>query len=349
MTIDKMKVEFNSITIQKSRKLKKIHASRMHELILTYSGEEFERFIFEWLKFCKNKINESSDVYKIGGTGDKGIDIFYKNKDEVVYYQAKQYNRQLNINDVVDICVKILWYASKEEIPEPSKIYIVSSKGIQSKLLKTFNNKAELKVKIITNLVDSLNRIKIDYVDEELKMVKSFIESQDFSMVDTIDADVIALEYYKSDIGPVRFIKEQPFKFRKTIKRESYSEDKFVAQIKSIYPQGKIQTKVLSDAKNDYYSCLCLKETDKYLFGDNCEFNSAKEEVYQGVNMLFYNKTDSNDRYVECLKQATQLSISDSALGDNSLGIVNNSDRKGFCHYLVNEERISWVTDDEEN
>ena len=62
--------------------------------------------------------------------------------------------------------------------------------------------------------------------------------------------------------------------------------------------------------------------------------------------MLFYNKA-LEERYIECLKQATQLRISNSALGDNALDIINNADRKGMCHYLVNEEKISWVDKDE--
>ena len=347
MSVDKKQVALNKITIPKGKKAKRIHFAKMHEVILTYSGEEFENFIFEWLKFCKQQLNEKTLIYRIGGPGDKGIDIYYQNNNEVVYYQAKQYNKALSLNDVIDICVKIFYYVSKEEIPMPTKVRIVSSKGINSKQIQTFTNKAQLKAIVVSDFNASLNRMNIKHTDEELAKAIRLLEDIDFSMIENIDVDEIILDYYKSDLGTARFYKDQPFRFRKKIEWGGYDEDKFVLQIKSIYPNIKIQKTVVSDAKNDYYSCLCLKETDKYLFGNNCEFDAAIEEVFQGINMLFYNNKALEERYVECLKQATQLRISNSALGDNALDIINNADRKGMCHYLVNEEKIGWVDKDE--
>lgn len=89
MDFEIKQIKYEEINVPKIRKQDRMPANQMVEILSTYSGEEFEKFIFEWLKFCKKEIDKNSSIYKIGGTGDKGVDIYYKNADKVIYYQAK--------------------------------------------------------------------------------------------------------------------------------------------------------------------------------------------------------------------------------------------------------------------
>lgn len=349
MSLNKEKINFNNIVIPKIKKINRIPESKMVEELTTYSGNDFEMFIFEWLRFCKKEINSNSLLFRIGGTGDKGIDIYYKNNNKVVYYQAKQYNHQLTLHEIIDIVSKIMWYVYKGQIDNPDKIYIVSSKGITPNTIKVLKNGNELLNEVLKQIPQSLKRNNISYEKKELPDFLTFLNKQNLNMVKNIDVNEIVYDYYKSELGPVRFYKQEPFRFRIKIKKEDYNKEKFVSEIEKVFKNSKRKTDIISDAKDNYYSCLCLKETDKYLFGNNEEFELAKEDLYQAVNMLFYNNLSSQDSYINCLNKATQANINNSVLGEVGLNIINNSDKKGLCHYLVNEDKLKWEMDNEEN
>lgn len=233
------------------------------------------------------------------------------------------------------------------EIENPTLIYIVSSKGITSSTLKLFEDINELRMQVIQSASKSLKKNKISFTDESLENFLSFLKNQDYSIIKNIDIDVIAFDYYNSELGSTRFYKKEPFRFRVNITKNDFSDETFINQIKNIYNHSNKLNQIISDAKDNFYSCLCLKETDKYLYGNNDEFDLAKEEVYQNVNMLFYNEDKATDTYVKCLDKSTQTIINTSLLGVNGLNLVNNSDKKGFCHYLVNESKLKWEQKDE--
>lgn len=347
MSLVREEIQFNKITIPKIKRENRIPESKMINYISTFSGNEFEMFIFEWLKFCKKDIDENSLLFRIGGTGDKGVDIYYKNCNKTIYYQAKQYNHQLALHEIVDIVVKIFWYVKSGQLDSPDVINIVSSQGITSKTNGVIVNSIKLKESIIQGVEKSLDRLSIKYEQKNLESFIEYLKELDFSMIKILSIDEIIYDYYQSNLGTVRFYKQEPFRIRIPVKRESYDEEEFVKQIKSIFQESKQQIKIISDAKDNYYNCLCLKETDKYLFGNNKEFEIAKEEVYEGVNMVFYNDDEDIQHFVDCLKQATNTNISSSVLGTSGLNIADNSDKKGICHMLVNDGRLKWETKNE--
>lgn len=234
----------------------------------------------------------------------------------------------------------------KGKISEPSEINIVSSKSISQSVLKMFEDPSFSRNEIINGMQKSLDRIKIKTLSNERDDFQNYLSKQNIA-IKFLDIDTIIFDYYNSSFGTVRFQKQEPFRYRISIEKENYDDQKFVSQIKKIYP-GKKQNKIISDAKDNYYSCLCLRATDQYLFGNNNEFELAKDDVYQGINMLFYNVTDVQQAFISCLYKATQVKTM-SILGDVGLNIINNSDKKGFCHLLVNEGKISWENEHEDN
>ncbi len=348
MSVVKEKIHFNKIIIPKIKKENRIPESKMINYVSTFSGNEFEMFVFEWLKFCKKDINENSLIFRIGGTGDKGVDIYYKNSNKTIYYQAKQYNHQLALNEVIDIVVKIFWYVKAGQLDSPDIINIVSSQGITSRTKSIITDPIKLKESVIKEVSNSLKRIPIKYEEKYLAVFINYLSKIDFSIVKIISIDEIIYDYYQSNLGTVRFYKQEPFRIRINTKRDSYDEEEFIKQIRNVFQESKQQMKIVSDAKDNYYNCLCLKETDKYLFGNNEEFELAKEEIYQGVNMLFYTDDEDKQHFVDCLKQAASVTIYSSVLGVSGLNIADNSDKKGICHMLVNEGKLKWETGNEE-
>ena len=340
-------IKFASINIPKIKKENRIPEQNMVDILTTYSGEEFELFILEWLKFCKKRLSEKSLIMRIGGTGDKGVDIYYKDEKSIVYYQAKQYNHQLKKNEVYDIIIKIYWYCFKGENPEPSDIYIVSSKGVDRSAVYAFSEFDLLKRNLLLECKKILNRLKINF--DSIEEFKEYLSKKDLSIIKNLDINDVVLDYYNSEYGTIRFHKQEPFRKRVLAKNQNNEEDKFIVQLKNIYKDNpKKLKKILSDAKENYYSSLCLKETDKFLFGNTEEFDLAKEDIYEGVNMLFYNSDNDADNYVKCLQQVIHVPCSNSVLGMSGLNIISNSDKKGICHHLVNDGKIEWENNQNE-
>lgn len=341
------KIEFNSISIEKIKKNQRIEKSNMIRTISSYSGAEFEQFLLEWLKFCKNKINENSFIAKVGGTGDKGIDIYYKNEEEVIYYQAKQFDHPLNRSEIIGIVMKILWYVNGKEIDLPTKLFIISSKSISVKALVLFKNKELIKDELLTNLESYAKDYNKNISDSELKNLYNFINSLRFDFVDYIEIDQIILEYYNSDFGSIRFNKSTTLKYVSDIPRSNYEQEEFVVQLSNLFDGDKKKNEVLNDAKNSFYSSLCLMEAEKYLFGNNSEFKVAKDEIYEGINNIFYQDKDEKSKYFDCLSQAINIDPNPSYLASAELNLIKNTDKKGICHQLVNDGRISWEDKDE--
>ena len=68
--------QFNEIVFPNLNDSEKADFGRATNFISSYDGEEFENFILEWLKYCRQKLQPNTLIARIGGTGDSGIDIY---------------------------------------------------------------------------------------------------------------------------------------------------------------------------------------------------------------------------------------------------------------------------------
>lgn len=153
--------QFEHINLPKLNKSQKTSINIATNIVSGYSGEEFEQFVLEWLKYCRKKIEKGSVLGRIGGTNDYGIDIYEKNGDEVYYYQCKRYSKQLTEPQTREIIVKVLWHAFKLRIEKPNELEIIAFKGFNKKTLSLFGNKLKLKDNVIENINESLKDINI--------------------------------------------------------------------------------------------------------------------------------------------------------------------------------------------
>lgn len=332
------KIDFEKIVAPALTEEHKIEYNNAFSTIRTYSGEEFEFFVLEWLKYGKNALSTSSFIAKVGGTKDKGIDIYYANDGLTYYYQCKQYNQQLTLPEVEEIIVKILWYSFLKEIPKPTNIFIIAANSVNIKAAKMLSEISALKEDVIVNLEKILLRFGIEKPDPDFAL---YVNSINFDIVKKIDIEEIIKSYYNSEYGKLRF-KTAPKRIKRIkITQENYAYEEFHKQLVEITPK-KHQLSILNTANGNYYSALCLKETDNYLFGNNDEFERLKEEIFQTIESLTYRiYSDDFDRYTEIISESAKANTNFSLL-DRELNIIENSDKKGVCHILVNEHKIAW-------
>ena len=79
---------------------------------------------------------------------------------------------------------------------------------------------------------------------------------------------------------------------------------------------------------------------------DSQQFVVLKEEIYNGIIDTHEQEYDNGyKRLQEDLKQATVTNTSKSML-DSKLHCIGNSERKGVCHMLVNDNKLRRVNEE---
>ncbi len=336
--------QYNEIALPKLDKNQKASINIATNIVSNYSGEEFEQFILEWLKYCCKKIDNGSVLGRIGGTGDYGIDIYEKTNDIVTYYQCKRYSKPLTEPQTREIIVKVLWHAFNQRIEKPNKLVIIAFKGFNKKTLTLLGNRVKLKESVIQNADETLKDINVN--DNSAFFIEYINNLDSFDFITTIDIDTIVAEYCLSKYCQFRFLSGAKVEVERVIlPKGEYSKEKFCKELMNITTTKK--ERVLLTAKDQYYSALCLEETDRYLYGLDEEFLKFKEEVSSVIEPARQRNYDSlSDRHLAIIESAMSTNPSNVAL-DYDLHIVTNKDKAGVCHIMVNEGTLSWENEDE--
>ncbi len=325
--------------------------------------DSFEQFTLEWLFGCKKA--KYSSIKRIGGTGDKGRDVVgYYSDGAVDYYQCKHYNTGLAPTNYYLELGKLCYYTYKGEIPVPKEYFIIASNDVGSSLQDLIDNPPKLLDNLIKNW-DSYCKSKITKTEDVLlgKPLLDYINSFDFTIIKTYPIAQIVDEYLDTIYGNIRFGGRRlnfpaPLKPTDTIEvvempyisalLEAYSDELKVKidTAKSLEAYGHY-FKHLNRQRKDYYSAETIRRFVRDTLTDSQQFDILKEEIYNGIIDTHEQKYDSGyKRLVEDLKQASVTNTSKSML-DSKLHCIGNSERKGVCHMLVNDEKLRWVNNDE--
>lgn len=101
--------------------------------------------------------------------------------------------------------------------------------------------------------------------------------------------------------------------------------------------------------RQNYYDAesICRGVRDAFDFKEyEHQFSELKNDLYNGICDVVEDEHDNGfERLREVLKQALLISLDRYDLA--RLGIIGNGHRKGICHLLVNDGRLTWVNQDE--
>ena len=341
-------IDLSKINLPKLEENEKIGFEAKKYINASYSPSDFEAFICEWVKFCKYK-GKTISIYNVGGTGDHGIDIdvFCDAKD--IIYQCKKYQSPLDVSQIKTIITKALWYYFIDhEGSYPSEINIVALNDFSVKGMKLFEDKDKLKEEILKYYIQALDNESIDHSDSmKLDKFYEYLKLFDYNLTFQSGIDTIIKDYCTSEIASFRFRD-------KKVNITRINVDEIVDSLPKIYEEQikdvLDETQMDDDTKNDYlniaakefYSACSLRETCYYFFGEYDEYEKVENDILAQINLVRFNFFDSKfTRMQEILAKAMNTQTSDSYL-DYSLHIVNNNDRKGTCHWLVNNGKFKW-------
>ena len=266
-----------------------------------------------------------------------------------IIYQCKRYKSPLTESQVKTIIVKVLWYYFKDHVNKyPSEINIVALNDFREPCMVLFENKANLKKEILSYYIQALENEKIVCSDtSELSKFYNYLNGFDYALTFQCGIDTIIKDYCTSEIATFRFKDKKPNITRINVDEKVSSLPKvYEEQIKEVLHETALsetnKLEYLNIASKEFYSACSLRETCFYFFGEYTEFNKIEEDIMAQINLIRFNEFDSKFKRMQSfLSEAVNTQTSDSFL-DYSLHIVNNNDRKGTCHWLVNNGKFKW-------
>ncbi len=333
--------------------------------IFLYSPNEWEEFTEEWLE---NKENKYIEIEKLGGAGDKGRDVVaYINKDNPDYkwdcYQCKHYQSALSPSDVWIEFAKIIYYTFISDYPILNKYYFVAPKGIGSKLTNLLKNQKVLQEELILNWDQycKKNITKTKEIPLEGALL-SYCKNFNFLIFDKIQIKTVIKEYKEDKPKYVkRFGGGLPSREKvSSIPNElQHYEIRYTKQLTKAYNSDNTKNKFentddfkghesyhghFSRARESFHTAEQLRNFSRDNLGEEA-FDELQYEIYQKIVDLAVDNSVSNGfkKVKNIESEAMGLPIQSNALKTRCVTI----DKKGICHQLVNDKKITWIKDDE--
>lgn len=320
------------------------------------SPDDWEIITEQWASTLAGKY---SRVQRLGGSGDKGVDIvgFYNDEDffsDWDNYQCKHYKTSLSPSHVTVEIGKLIYHCFKEAYAPPLNYFFVAPFGIGSTLSYLILNPDELKEDTRENW-DKRCKSKITST-EEVKLegeILKYFESFDFSIFDSVLPRELLEGHAKTQYHSIYFGGGLPARDKADSPPEKIdkSEIRYISQLFEAYSESKGKTlsdlrDLDDDLKEDfnrqrerYYHAESLRNFARDNVPDGT-FDNLKDEIYHGVvDKCNINYPNGLVRMRETLSQASQLNPASNPLVE----VLKIPDKTGICHHLSNDDKLIWV------
>jgi len=325
------------------------------------SPDEWEILTEEWLDM--KPVYRS--IERIGGAGDMGRDViaYISNPKEKPKgyewdcYQCKHYSKPLSPSDIWTEFGKIIYYTFKKEFPVPNNYYFVAPQGIGMSLSNLLQDDTKLK--------EAVRDAWKKYCQDEITKTESiplkddllaYFNTFDFSIFDKVTPKTIVEEHKKHSNHLLRFGGGLPSRIAIEIPLlEKDTKLRYIEQLVKAYNSDS--TDVIQDVKhiegskynrhfNDSRKSFYKAEELRALTRDNLTeqvFEDFKEDVYDGV----INKSEEDFESGYTKVKAVESEASKIIIDSNPLTeACRPADKKGACHHLINDKKISWIEDE---
>lgn len=328
--------------------------------IYFYSPNEWEVFITEWATGVAVSYRQ---IKQLGGSGDRGVDVAAFKTDRGLEdswdcFQAKHYDRSLNVSDAFIEMLKIFHGVVDSFYCLPDRYVFVAPRGCGATLNRLLSKPTELKKKFL-ELLDTRGAATRLYTEPALRSIRELAESTDFSIFQSLEFNEMLDTHRKTPYFAARFGSALPA--RPTVEQApmypSPSEAIYVKKLVDIYSEQDPAScsdvdSVTAHAKHGphlqrqreaFYNAEALRlyARDSVPGGT---YELLQDDIYNGVvDIAETNYPSGLDRLRAVLTQSGQLDLGAHTLISVSL----LKDRHGICHQLANADKLTWVDIDE--
>ena len=326
--------------------------------LMLYSPDNWEEFIYEWVQSQKAKY---AQVLRFAGPGDMGIDVAaFTDKNGLLgvwdNYQCKHYDKPLTPGNAAGEIAKILWHSFNKKYAPPRKYYFIAPLECGLNLKKLLAKVPDLRDHVIANWdTQCANAITSRQTVALAGNFRTYVEVFDFSifsqrtLLEVLDEHRAGTSYYAVRFGgglPDRPTVSPP------VYQPEESGSRYIQQLFEAYGDhtksnvvnldGLATRQDLSEHFNRQREFFYHAEALRNFARDTVPtgtFEELQTEVHAGV--LDVEAAAHADGYVRMnavTQAATALQLTSNAL----ISVVKVQDRKGMCHQLANEDRLTW-------
>lgn len=329
---------------------------RPSQILYSYEANEWEGFIEEWAEGFDPPYIQ---VVPLGGAGDMGRDIIGHIDDARPYscdvFQCKHYAHPIRPSEAYLELGKLCHYTFQRQYPVPRKYSFVPPRGVGPKLYNLLNYPDRLRSQLIANW-DKYCLRKIS--SKELIPLKgdfrTYVDRFDFSIVGFYTANQIVDQHRRTRHHYLRFKYEPPARPAPDEAPEHLQshELKYVDCLLAAYsnklhrPISAIDLSGLPEfakhfrqSRGYFFSAESLARFSRDNFAAGA-FELIKQHVYDGViDVTLMTHCDGYACLLKVMEQSVVISLPTSDL----MQFVYPADRKGMCHHLANDGKLSWV------
>jgi hypothetical protein len=253
---------------------------------------------------------------------------------------------------------KIMLGVAEDAFIYPRSYYFVAPLGVGMTLERLLSDPDALKTAFMKKLADvdsPVNSWKPDRIDK----VASIADSADYSIFDSAQLDDIVEAHRSTPYHLARFggmLSGRP-PASPAPSNVLNSESKYLDKLLSVYREKREDKdltfeqiellewyqKHLNRQRTSFFSAESLRSfaRDKVPSGT---FEALKDDVYEGVVEVEQDDTHSDgiSRLNAVLSAASAMSVDENAL----IVVWRPIDRKGICHQLANDDKLTWCREE---
>ncbi|EHY91110.1 ABC-three component system protein [Saccharomonospora azurea] len=330
------------------------------QYLYTYSDEEWENFTVEWVRALGHPYVL---VTRMGGAGDRGADVAacltrQGTNGEWHCYQCKHYEDALRPADAWPEMVKI--FAAKVlGVYELPTRYVFVAPKIGSYLTRYLANPATLKEEFFKAWRKADSKLGADLDADNRAAVEALARNTDFSMFEARDMEWILQLHSKTPHHARRF--PEPLKPRPAIERppaeQREHEVVYVQKLLATYNEKYgLQLQTLQEARDHARTQQHFARQREAFYSAESLRVFAREsvpyETFEAVESdLFETVIEVEEREYglgyERLTAVLEAAANHQPNPANILApVITVRDRKGLCHHLANDNRLSWCKEE---
>jgi hypothetical protein len=325
-----------------------------------YSDKEWEEFTVEWVRALGHPYLL---VTRMGGAGDRGADVAacltaQGTNGEWHCYQCKHYEDALRPAEAWIEIVKIFAAKVQRAYELPTRYVFVAPK-ISPYLTRYLANPATLKAEFFKAWEKEDTKLGTDLDTDDRAAVETLARKTDFSMFEAPDLEWIINLHSTTPQHARRF--PAPLKPRPAVMQppheEGTQEALYVRKLLTAYNEKHgIALQTLEEARDHAKTRAHLaRQREAFYSAESLRVfarDSVPDGTYEAIESdLYHAVVDVEERdYAIGYDRLDAVLIAAASFQPNAANIlapvVTVPDRKGMCHQLANDDRLTWCKEE---
>ncbi|WP_324014429.1 ABC-three component system protein [Microbacterium sp. JZ37] len=337
------------------------HGPRLapRKVIQTYDPDEWEIFIEEWANGLSSKYVR---VQRFGGSGDRGVDVAGFKTDrgfegEWDCFQGKHYDKSLTPSIAWPEMLKVFLLPVRTPAYKlPSSYSFIAPRGLGTHLAHLVSSPTELRAKFLEQVESSTAKPFRELDSKDRSAVRALATATDFSMFGSVEVLALIDQHRMTPYHSARFGGGLPARPASEGPPQEVGPQELVYLTKLVHAYQERYSTVATIASAEVHdkAGVHLQRQRESFFRAEALRTFARDRVlpntFEGLqNELFdavietaeAEHPDGLERLRRTLEQAVNAQLSTNAL----IQVTEPADRRGICHQLANDDRLTWVAD----